>query len=189
MPHSPRATDDATTFLPLFFPKLKFVHQCVCPPSHPNCIGHWNRNPQSVANFFGSDQLESGAVGWFHRLLRTAAQLREGTVRQVVRNDQIKRHSAAAIAPYTVKCSGSCLMLSNLSGCDRKRTDGPFSTERTVRSLSITTTLVISRNLTPTKLEWLKGVMKGHASAHLIGLLIASLRRPTGARGRRRPWQ
>ena len=164
MPHSPRATDDATTFLPLFFPKLKFVHQCVCPPSHPNCIGHWNRNPQSVANFFGSDQLESGAVGWFHRLLRTAAQLREGTVRQVVRNDQIKRHSAAAIAPYTVKCSGSCLMLSNL---------------------------VISRNLTPTKLEWLKGVMKGHASAHLIGLLIASLglRRPTGARGRRRPWQ
>lgn len=162
MPHSPRATDDATTFLPLFFPKLKFVHQCVCPPSHPNCIGHWNRNPQSVANFFGSDQLESGAVGWFHRLLRTAAQLREGTVRQVVRNDQIKRHSTAAIAPYTVKCSGSCLMLSNL---------------------------VISRNLTPTKLEWLKGVMKGHASAHLIGLLIASLRRPTGARGRRRPWQ
>ena len=164
MPHSPRATDDATTFLPLFFPKLKFVHQCVCPPSHPNCIGHWNRNPQSVANFFGSDQLESGAVGWFHRLLRTAAQLREGTVRQVVRNDQIKRHSAAAIAPYTVKCSGSCLMLSNL---------------------------VISRNLTPTKLEWLKGIMKGHASAHLIGLLIASLglRRPTGARGRRRPWQ
>ena len=29
---------------------------------------------------------------------------------------------------------------SSLSGCDRKRTDGPFSTERTVRSLSITTT-------------------------------------------------
>ena len=26
------------------------------------------------------------------------------------------------------------------SGCDRKRTDGPFSAERTVRSLSITTT-------------------------------------------------
>ena len=26
------------------------------------------------------------------------------------------------------------------SGCDRKRTDGPFSTERTIRSLSITTT-------------------------------------------------
>ena len=26
------------------------------------------------------------------------------------------------------------------SGCDRKRTDGPFSTERTVRSLSTTTT-------------------------------------------------
>ena len=30
---------------------------------------------------------------------------------------------------------------SDLSGCDRKRTDGPFNTERTVRSLSITTTL------------------------------------------------
>ena len=29
----------------------------------------------------------------------------------------------------------------SLRGCDRKRTNGPFSTERTVRSLSITTPL------------------------------------------------
>ena len=33
------------------------------------------------------------------------------------------------------------------SGCDRKRTDGPFSTERTVRSLSITTTLILLSQL------------------------------------------
>ena len=47
------------------------------------------------------------------------------------------------------------------SGCDRKRTDGPFSTERTVRSLSITTTQIWD--------QWLKIIgLKAPPRLHLI---------------------